>query len=141
MPIKSKVQRAVTSLHVSLYRRVSSAKVRRMAGLPILLLTVTGRRSGRQITTPVCYLDTDSGFAVAGSAAGSDSEPQWFRNLRVATEASVEIGSNRQTVSVRILKGAERDAMWQRLLAEGTTFAGYEQKTSRRIPVALLTPR
>lgn len=140
MSLMSKVTRAGANLHAALYRRSSSPKIRRIAGLPILLLTVKGRRSGKELTTPVCYLEVEGGYAVTGSAGGSDDEPQWFRNLRAAGEASVEVGEERKQVSVRVLAGAERDAVWHRFVTEGTTFEGYEKKTDRRIPVALLTP-
>lgn len=140
MTLIDKVTRAGANVHAALYRRFSSPRIRRIAGLPILLLTVRGRRSGKEITTPVCYLDVEGGYAVTGSAGGSDQEPQWFRNLRAAGEASVEIGRERKRVSVRVLRGAERDDVWQRFVTEGTTFEGYEHKTDRVIPVALLTP-
>lgn len=140
MSLSSKVARAATSLHAALYRRSSSPRLRRTAGLPILLLTVRGRKSGKEITTPVCYIESDGGYAVAGSANGADGDPQWFRNLRAMSETTIEVGDTQHRVSVRILKGEERDALWQRFVTEGTTFQGYEDKTDRRIPVALLTP-
>lgn len=140
MSLRSKVIRAGANVHAVLYRRVSAPAFRRMAGLPVLLLTVRGRKSGREITTPVCYIESGGGYALTGSAGGSDDEPQWFRNLRAASTATVEVGDSRREVSVRILDGEERDSLWQRFLTEGTTFAGYEEKTERRIPVALLTP-
>lgn len=138
MSLSSKISRAFTGLHAALYRRIDSPKVRRIAGLPILLLTVKGRRSGKEITTPVCYLEIAGGYAVSGSANGADGDPQWFRNLRAATEASVEVGSVTHKVRVRVLPPSERDALWARFLTEGTTFAGYEAKTDRTIPVAEL---
>lgn len=140
MSLMSKVARAGANLHAALYRRSSSPKIRTIAGLPILLLTVKGRRSGKELTTPVCYLEVDGAYAVTGSANGADSDPQWFRNLRAADEAAVEVGEERKRVSIRVLADEERDAVWQRFLTEGTTFEGYEKKTERRIPVALLTP-
>ena len=140
MSLSSKVARTATSLHATLYRRSSSPRLRRMAGLPILLLTVRGRKSGKEITTPVCYIESDGGYAVTGSANGADGDPQWFRNLRAMSETTIEVGDTQHRVSVRILKGEERDALWQRFVTEGTTFQGYEDKTDRRIPVALLTP-
>ena len=138
MSLMSKLSRAATGLHAALYRRIDSPRVRRIAGLPILLLTVRGRRSGKEIMTPVCYIEIDGGYAVAGSANGADGDPQWFRNLRAATEASVEVGAATHRVRVRVLPAAERDAIWARFLSEGTTFAGYEAKTERTIPVAEL---
>lgn len=140
MALIDRVFRPAADLHIALYRRLSSPKVRRTAGLPVLLLTVRGRRSGREITNPVCYLEADEGYAVAGSAGGTDTDPQWFKNLRAATEAQVEIGRTTSRVRVRVLPREERDLLWPRFLAEGTTFEGYEGKTERVIPIAVLTP-
>lgn len=141
MSLISKVTRAGANAHSALYRRFDSPKLRRMAGLPILLLTVRGRRSGKEYTTPVVYLEHEGGFAVTATAGGSDEEPQWFRNLRAASTAVVEVGDVTHEVGVRVATGEERDALWQRFLTEGTTFEGYEKKTDRRFPVAVLTPR
>lgn len=138
MSLASKLSRVATGLHAALYRRIDSPRVRRIAGLPILLLTVKGRRSGKPIMTPVCFVEVEGGYAVAGSANGADTEPQWFRNLRAASEASVEVGADAHRVRVRVLPSAERDAVWARFLTEGMTFAGYEAKTERVIPIAEL---
>ncbi|KGN37037.1 nitroreductase/quinone reductase family protein [Knoellia subterranea] len=140
MGLMDKVAVAAKHVHSALYRRFDTPKLRTIAGLPILLLTVRGRRSGKDLTSPVCYLEHAGGYAVTGSAGGADAEPQWFRNLRAADTAMVEIGERRLPVTVRILEGEERDALWHRFVTEGTTFAGYEKKTERVIPVALLTP-
>lgn len=140
MSASSRLVRWATRTHTALYRRVRPPRVRRMAGLPVLLLTVTGRRSGKAITTPVCYVETDTGYAVTGSAGGSDSDPQWFRNLRAAPEAVVEVGENRMRVRVRELEGEDRNRVWRRFVTEGSGFDGYERRTERVIPVALLTP-
>ena len=131
---------AAKHVHSALYRRFDSPRIRSIAGLPILLLTVRGRRSGKELTSPVCYLEHEGGYAVTGSGGGQDEEPQWFRNLRAADTAWIEVGARRTPVTVRILGGEERDAVWHRFVTEGTTFAGYEKKTSRVIPVAVLTP-
>ena len=133
--------RAWTVRVAALFRRSTSPRVRRTAGLPVLLLTVRGRRSGRSYTTPVVYLDHAGGFAVVGTAGGSPDEPQWFKNLRSAEHATVELGDQQLQVDVRIVPEAERQALWARFLAEGTTFASYERKTDRPFAIALLTPR
>ena len=86
------VMRVGGTLHTALFRRFRSPKIRRIAGLPILLLTVTGRRSGKAFTTPVVYLEHDGGYAVCASAGGQAEEPQWFKNLRAAPQARNEHG-------------------------------------------------
>lgn len=76
-----------------------------------------------------------------GSAGGMPQEPQWFRNLRVADRAEIEIGRERRTVSIRVLTSPERDVAWRDIVvARCPPFAKYETKTTRTIPIALLTP-
>ncbi|MFP5347269.1 MAG: nitroreductase/quinone reductase family protein [Actinomycetes bacterium] len=134
------VMRAGTAVNMAVYRATKGRVWGRMSGLPVLLLTVPGRKSGKPHTTPVCYLEEGGGWAVTGSAGGADRDPQWFQNLRAAGAASVEIGGRRERVTVRLTSGEERDRIWRRFVDEGKTFGGYEQKTDRVIPVAVLTP-
>jgi deazaflavin-dependent oxidoreductase (nitroreductase family) len=130
-------------LAVALYRS-SGGRIggKALGGAPVLLLTVAGRRTGQPHTTPVSYFDHLGGFAVVGSAGGTPDEPQWFKNLRQATRATVEVGSRgRQQVDVRVLSGTERDTVWHDVvLARAPAFAKYEPKSGRQMPLAVLTP-
>jgi deazaflavin-dependent oxidoreductase (nitroreductase family) len=137
------MMRTAGKLAVTLYRR-SGGKIggKALGGAPVLLLTVAGRRSGTPHTTAVSHFDYQGGHVVVGSAGGTPDDPQWFRNLRKASRATVEIGGGgRQTVAVRVLTGAERDTVWQDVvLASVAAFAKYETKSGRSMPLALLTP-
>jgi deazaflavin-dependent oxidoreductase (nitroreductase family) len=133
--------RLTTRAHVAVYRASKGRLGGKVNGMPILLLTVAGRKTGSPHTSPVSYLRDGDSWVVAGSAGGVDTEPQWFRNLRAADSATVEIGATRTEVSVSIADPQQRDALWQRLTEAAPFFAGYEKKTSRVIPVARLTPR
>jgi deazaflavin-dependent oxidoreductase (nitroreductase family) len=90
----------------------------------------------------VSWFDHDGGWLVVGSAAGSDQDPQWFRNLRAAGQARIVIGSAEQEVDVRIVEGRERDRLYHEVVVpRAPHFAKYEKRTTRVIPIALLTPR
>ena len=108
-------------------------------GMPILLVTVAGRKTGTPSTTPVLYFRDGDAFVVTGSGGGS-VEPQWFRNLRKAATASIEVGSERMDVSVRIARDDEYRRLWERLLEVGPFFEGYRTKAGRDMPIAVLTP-
>ncbi|GAB3491996.1 nitroreductase/quinone reductase family protein [Nocardiopsis coralliicola] len=128
-------------------------------GAPLLLLTTTGARSGAARTTPLAYASPDrpgedpAGAAeppalvrVFGTAAGAPRDPQWYRNLRAAPQAGVEIGYTGGVFSApaeaRFLAGAERDRAWEAQTAHVPAFAGYaEQAAPRTIPVVDLTLR
>jgi len=107
----------------------------------VLMLTSPGRRTGRPRSTMVRYLDHEGGYLVWGTGSGSPTDPDWFRNLRVASRASVEIGTTSFDVLPEVLDGAERDRVWREVvLARAPGVAKYERKAGRVIPVALLRP-
>jgi deazaflavin-dependent oxidoreductase (nitroreductase family) len=139
--IGQRLWRAGNSASVWVYRRTGGKVGGRVRGVPVLLLTVAGRRSGRPRTTPVGYFERDGSYYVAASAGGRPTEPQWIRNLRVTHEATVQIGPSTRPVTVEVLHGAARDAVWNDVVvARAPFFAAYETKSGRTIPVARLTP-
>jgi deazaflavin-dependent oxidoreductase (nitroreductase family) len=141
MSVTSRLVVGAKAAHVALYRRFDVRALRTIMGQPILLLTVAGRRSGVDRTTPVVYLRRGNGsYVVAGSNGGQKAEPQWFRNLRAATTATAEVGDTTHQVAVRVLEGAEYDEVWTELVARAPFFEGYRTKSGRQIPLAALTP-
>ena len=108
---------------------------------PVLLLTVPGRTSGLPRTVAVGYFEYAGGYVVVGSAAGASADPQWFKNLRAAAEAEVQIGRRVTRVRIRELKGEERDSVWRDVVVARTPAYGrYARPGARRIPLAALTP-
>ncbi len=98
----------------------------------VLMLTVPGRRTGLPRSTMVRYLDHDGGYLVWGTGSGSRTDPDWFRNLREAGEAQVEIGTHGVRVQPEVLGGAERDRVWRDVvLAQVPGVARYEAKAGR----------
>lgn len=126
------------TMHVRIYRASRGKVAGTVKGMPILLLTVAGRKSNVSRTAPVGYLHDDGGWIVAGSAGGMRDEPQWFRNLRAADHAIAEIGAVTRDVTVTVTEGEQREALWQQLLAAYPFFVGYQEKAARQIPVAVL---
>lgn len=141
MSLKQSVMRLGNTVASTLYRRTGGRALKSVAGLPVLLLTVRGRRTGEPRTVPLAYLMHDGSYLVVGSAAGQDTEPQWFRNLRRADTAQVQISGDTSTVDVRVLQGSERDHVWNTVVVRHANFAQYQSKTDRVIPLAVLTPR
>jgi deazaflavin-dependent oxidoreductase (nitroreductase family) len=127
---------------VWMYRR-TGGKVggKAKGGSLVLLLTVAGRTSGQPHTVPVAYVERDGDYYLAATAGGQPKEPQWIRNLRAASSATIEVGRDRKSVSVEVLAGAASDAAWKDVIvATYPSFAPYEAKSGRRIAVARLTP-
>jgi len=135
------VRRVGVRLAVWLYRLSDGRFGGSFGGTPVLLLTVAGRKTGIDHTVPVSFFDDNDRYIVLGSAGGGPTDPQWFRNLRHAAEAHIQIRSQVTRVSVRIADDVEREALLRRvILARAPGFAAYQKKTSRPIPIAVLTP-
>lgn len=126
---------------VALYRRLGGRLSSGSKHVTVLLITVPGRRSGLPRSTCVRYLRTPDGLVVWGTGSGSRRDPDWFRNLRAAGTAVVQIGRERHLVRCRELTGAARDAMWtDTILAAAPAVTRYARKAGRTIPVAVLEP-
>lgn len=129
------VQRAFTAAHAGLYRRFGL--IRRIGDAPILLLTTTGRRSGRQRTVPVMYVPGGDPVLVA-SNGGTKGHPSWFLNLREDPEVWIEIGGRRTAARARITNGEERARLWGEAVSIYPSYASYQRKTERELPVVVL---
>jgi F420H(2)-dependent quinone reductase len=107
----------------------------------VLIITAPGRRTAIARSTCVRFLDSADGLVVWATASGSARDPDWFRNLRVATVADVQVGARRFQVRPRELLGAERDAMWNDVaLVQVPSVEKYARRAGRTIPVAILEP-
>ncbi|HEY3436173.1 MAG TPA: nitroreductase/quinone reductase family protein [Actinotalea sp.] len=139
--IVRRIMRAANAMSVATYRRSGGRLGGTARGVPVLLLTVRGRSSGTPRTAPVAYFDHGGAYLVVGSGGGMKAEPQWMRNLRVAQTAHIRVGRDERDVEVRITDPAERDELWRTVVvARAPSFAAYEQKSGRTIPIAVLTP-
>jgi deazaflavin-dependent oxidoreductase (nitroreductase family) len=112
----------------------------KFTGAPLLLLTTTGRASGREYLNPLMYLPDGERFVVFASHQGAEEDPDWFKNLVAAGEALVEVGTRRCRVRADVVTGEERDLLYRRHAERYPRFGEYEQRTSRVIPVVTLTP-
>ncbi len=141
MTVQNTVMKYLNRLASTVYRRTGGRIGGSARGTPVLLLTVTGRTTGQPRTVPVGYFEHDGSLLVVGSYNGSDTEPQWFRNLRATSTAQVQRGTTVSQVAVRIAAATERDDLWRDVVTQrAKAFEGYARKTDRVIPIAVLTP-
>lgn len=141
-PMAQRLWKAGNAVAVWMYRR-TGGKVggRAKGGSPVLLLTVAGRRSGIPHTVPVAYVERDGVYFLAATAGGQPREPQWVRNLRAASTATIEVGREKRSMSVEVLRGTKSDEAWKDIIvATYPSFAPYEAKSGRSIAVARLSP-
>jgi deazaflavin-dependent oxidoreductase (nitroreductase family) len=133
------VLRTMGGLHAALYRLTGGKLGGRMRNAPVLLLTVTGRKSGKRRRTPLLYGRDGDNFVVIASVGGAPRHPAWYLNLQ-GQEAEVQVGRERKRVRARDAEGEERDRLWAQMVAVYAPYADYQRKTERRIPVVVLEP-
>ena len=120
--------------------RANQGKVSgQLANMPVLLLTMTGAKSGRTITKPLVYTTDGERLVVIASFAGAPKHPAWYHNLLAHPEATVEVGTERFRVKATVTTGEERQRLFDRQAAQMPIFVEYQHKTSRQIPVLVLT--
>jgi F420H(2)-dependent quinone reductase len=128
----------VTRIHRAIYRTSGGRLGARLAGLDMLLLTTTGRRTGRPRTLPLACFRAGEDLLVVASNGGQDRDPAWWKNLQVQPEARVQLGAEQFRVRARPARGEERERLWSRLKRENPVYARYERRTAREIPVVVL---
>ncbi|KQW46917.1 hypothetical protein ASC77_17105 [Nocardioides sp. Root1257] len=112
-----------------------------VAGLPNLVLTVVGRKSGLPRSTPLLCVPDHGTWLIAGSYFGGPDMPVWVGNLRAAGEAEIAYDGQHVPVTAQELADDDRAAAWQVMLRTWPNFARYEERTDRLIPVFRLTTR
>lgn len=139
--LKRRFTRAGNRIGVWMYRTLDGRLSSGSKDVHVLMVTTPGRRTGVPRSTCVRYLETDEGYVVWGTGSGSPRDPDWFRNLRKAGVADVQVRAKHLRAQPRELVGAERDAMWNDVvLAQIPQVAKYERRAGRTIPVAVLKP-
>jgi deazaflavin-dependent oxidoreductase (nitroreductase family) len=131
--------RTLSTLHLALFRASGGRVGRRLAGMPVLLLTTAGRTTGRARTVPLTYFEDADSLVVVGSYGGRPRNPAWFDNLLAAGEAEVTVGRHRRRVRARQATPEERARLWPRVVATYDGYRRYQEKTNREIPLAVLS--
>ena len=130
----------MSGLHSVLYRASRGRIAGHVGKLDVLLLTTTGRKTGKPRTVPLLYAHAGGGFVVIASKGGAAKDPAWCVNLRANPVGQVDLGGKRVPVKAREAEGEERDRLWRQMADGYQGYDGYEEKTSRRIPVFVLEP-
>lgn len=137
-PKKNKLVELFWRAHPWLYR-VSGGRIgKRLMGMPVLLLTTTGRKSGIPRERALTYVPEGDSFAVIASYLGEPRHPDWYLNLNARPEARVRVGSADLRVRAREARGDERERLWKEAVRMNADYEEYRTRTSRRIPVVVL---
>jgi deazaflavin-dependent oxidoreductase (nitroreductase family) len=117
-----------------------TANTLRDTGLPIVVLTMRGAKTGKIRKAPLMRVEHDGQYAVVASKGGTRDHPGWYHNLLAyPDDIWLQDGAEPVAVSVRELSGDERALWWERAVAAFPPYAEYQQRTSRTIPVLLAT--
>jgi len=112
-----------------------------LRGAPVMLLTVVGRKSGRQLTVPLLFLRDGERVITVASKGGMDHHPLWYLNLLANPDVDVQIGSDVRPMRAHPADDTERAHYWPQLVAMYRDYADYQARTERKIPVVVLSPR
>ncbi|MEV6301467.1 nitroreductase family deazaflavin-dependent oxidoreductase [Actinoplanes sp. NPDC051861] len=123
------------------YEATDGAEANTIVGKPIIVLTSVGAKTGLLRKTALMRVEHDGEYAVVGSLGGAPKHPVWVHNIRKSPHVELQDGAVKKDYEVRELEGAERETWWERSVEAYPPYADYQKKTSRQIPVFLLTPR
>ncbi len=142
MKPKDYVARIGNLIHRSVFNGTNGRLMGKFLGMPALMLTTTGRKSGKKrqtmLTSPV---HDDNRVVIVASWGGDDRHPTWYLNLRQNPDVEVTMGGKRAQMSARIAKDEEREELWREITTNFKNYAGYQTKTKRVIPLVILEPR
>jgi deazaflavin-dependent oxidoreductase (nitroreductase family) len=105
---------------------------------PILLLTTTGRKSGKQYTTPLIFGEDNGRYLIVGSRGGAETHAQWYLNLRANPEVGVQIKGEKFKARARTADDNEKPALWKVMTKLWPDYDNYQTRTQRVIPVVIL---
>ncbi len=125
---------------VSDYERTGGAEGASMRGLPVVILTSKGAKSGKLRKTPLMRVEHDGRYAVVASLGGAPTNPVWYHNLVADSHVELQDGPTRRDMTAHLAEGDERATWWERAVAAFPDYADYQAKTDRRIPVFVLEP-
>ncbi|MFF9349448.1 nitroreductase family deazaflavin-dependent oxidoreductase [Streptomyces sp. NPDC014734] len=125
---------------VELFESSGGTEGTTMRGLPVVLLTTRGARSGKIRKTPLMRVEHDGSYAVVASQGGAPKHPVWYHNVVADPRVELQDGPVRQDMNAREVTGTEKDLWWRRAVEAFPDYADYQRRTERQIPVFVLEP-
>ena len=125
---------------VELYESSGGTQGTTLRGMPVIVLTTLGAKSGKIRKAPLMRVEHDGSYAAVASLGGSPKNPVWYANVVAHPLVEVQDGPVRQDMTAREITGDEKAIWWERAVAAYPPYADYQEKTDRIIPVFLLEP-
>jgi deazaflavin-dependent oxidoreductase (nitroreductase family) len=131
----------INDLHRTVYRLSKGRIANRGMGMPVVMLTTTGRKSGQPRTTMLTSPVQDGDrYVLVASNGGDDRDPAWLLNLRANPAVEVSIDGTTRAMTARVASPDEKAELWPRVVAGYKGYANYQTRTDRDIPLVILTP-
>jgi len=140
MPVSRSLIKYGSQIHLFWYTLTGGIIGSHVSGAPVLLLTTTGRKSGRSRTTPLSFLQDGDNKVIVGSNGGNDQHPAWYLNLRAHPDAEVQIGREKTRMRAEDADDAERARLWPLVVQMYHGYDEYQKETKRTIPLVILRP-
>lgn len=125
---------------VELFESSGGTEGTTMRGLPVIILTTRGAKSGKIRKTPLMRVEHNGTYAVVASQGGAPKHPVWYHNIVADPRVELQDGPARQDMNAREVTGEEKVVWWQRAVEAFPDYADYQLKTDRQIPVFVLEP-
>ena len=122
------------------YEATDGAEANTLRGVPVIVLTSVGAKSGKLRKTALMRVEHEGRYAVVASKGGAPAHPTWYYNLTAHPHVELQDGPVRKDYTAHEAAGAERDEWWARAIEVWPAYAGYQKKTDRLIPVLVLEP-
>ncbi len=140
MPMNKTLMKLIGIAHTSLYRMSGGKFARNMRGSEVVLLTTTGRKSGKERTTPLFGLADGEIWSVIASNGGYPEHPNWYLNLRDNPDGELQVGREKKRMRAETAEGEERARLWAKMAEMYSNYDEYQTLTDRVIPVVVLRP-
>ena len=127
--------------HVRRYQETDGEEGCIWNGVPTLLLTTTGRKSGQPRTTPLIFERDGADYLVVASMGGAPQHPNWYRNLVAQPAARIQVRAEHVDVTARTANEDEKPRLWGIVTDQWPNYDVYQSRTDRVIPVVVLSPR
>ena len=125
---------------VELYESSGGTEGTTLRGLPVVVVTSVGARTGKIRKTPLMRVEHDGRYAAVASQGGAPEHPTWYHNLQAHPEVELQDGPVKKTYLAREVTGTEKAQWWERAVAAFPDYADYQKKTDREIPLFVLEP-
>ncbi len=140
MSMNKTLMHTIGVIHRGLYRLTNGSIGAKLGGRPMVLLTTTGRKSGKQRTIPLQYMMDGENIIVVASNGGNVNQPAWWHNIKANADVTVQVGKKTMRARAETANDEERARLWPILVEYYPGYQGYEDETERTVPVVILRP-